>query len=171
LPASFATPVLIVMHIGPQFAAALAEWLDVQTPHRVAFARDGESFDGATGRVVLAPADCHMVVRNGRIRLTGDPERHSCRPSVDVLFESVAQEFGGSAAAALLTGMGRDGAAGLLAIRQAGGLTISQSEATCVVYGMPREAERLGASSRVLPLAEIGPAIAALPAEMRRRVS
>ncbi len=88
----------------------------------------------------MAPGDRHLIVREGRLRLTRDAERHSCRPSVDVLFESVATEYGGSAAACLLTGMGRDGAAGLLKIRQAGGVTIAQDEATSMVYGMPREA-------------------------------
>ena len=85
--------------------------------------------------------DRHLVVRDGRLRLTHDPERHSCRPSVDVLFESVAARVRRRAPpACLLTGMGRDGAAGLLAIRRAGGVTIAQDEATSVVYGMPREA-------------------------------
>jgi two-component system chemotaxis response regulator CheB len=81
-------------------------------------------------------------------------------PSVDVLFDSIAADCGSRAVAALLTGMGRDGAAGLLAIRNAGGHCIAQDEATSIVYGMPREAVLLGAASAVLPLAEIGPAIA-----------
>jgi two-component system chemotaxis response regulator CheB len=89
-------------------------------------------------------------------------ERHSCRPSVDVLFESVAQSCGPTAIAALLTGMGRDGAAGLLEIRRAGGATIAQDEASSTVYGMPREAKLIGAAERILPLAEIGPALASL---------
>jgi two-component system chemotaxis response regulator CheB len=80
---------------------------------------------------------------------------------VDVLFESIAKECGAAAAAALLTGMGRDGADGLLAIRRAGGATIAQDEATSVVYGMPREAALNGGAARILPLGEIGPALAA----------
>lgn len=99
-----------------------------------------------------------------KLRLSDAPERHSCRPSVDVLFESVARECSAAVAACLLTGMGRDGASGLLAIRRAGGVTIAQDEATSVVYGMPREAVLLGAAERVLPLPEIGPALAALAA-------
>jgi len=94
--------------------------------------------------------------------LTRAPERHSCRPSVDVLFESVALEYGSAAAACLLTGMGRDGALGLFQIRQAGGLTIAQDEATSVVYGMPREAAILGAATHILALGEIGARLAAL---------
>jgi two-component system chemotaxis response regulator CheB len=88
-----------------------------------------------------------------------------------VLFESVARDYGSSAAAVLLTGMGRDGAAGLLDIRRAGGFTIAQDEATSVVYGMPREAAMIGAAMRVLPLPEIGLAIAALATEKARIVA
>jgi two-component system chemotaxis response regulator CheB len=115
----------------------------------------------------MAPPDQHLIVSGGRVRLTRDVERHSCRPSVDVLFESIAADNGASAIACLLTGMGRDGAAGLLAIRNQGGFTIAQDEASCVVYGMPREAVLLDAASRVLPLTEIGPAIVKLLEEPR----
>ena len=94
--------------------------------------------------------------------LTKDPARHSCRPSVDVLFECLAREYGAAVVACLLTGMGRDGAAGLLAIRRAGGFTMAQDESTSVVYGMPREAVLLGAADRVLPLQSIGESLAAL---------
>lgn len=160
LPAPFPLPVFLVIHIGEPFGSAFAEWLDGQTAHRVACARHGEPVS-ARGGVIMAPPDRHLVVRNGKLWLTTDPERHSCRPSVDVLFESLAREYGGAVAAALLTGMGRDGAAGLLEIRRAGGATIAQDEATSVVYGMPREAALLGAAERVLPLGEIGPAVAA----------
>jgi two-component system chemotaxis response regulator CheB len=103
-----------------------------------------------------------MVVSGGRIKLTRDPERHSCRPAVDVLFESVAAELGGASVACLLTGMGRDGAEGLLAVRRAGGTTLAQDEATSVVFGMPREAILLDAAERVLTLAEFAPALIAL---------
>jgi two-component system, chemotaxis family, protein-glutamate methylesterase/glutaminase len=160
LPAGLGVPVALVLHINEPFGTAFAEWLDGQTHHRVGFARDGEALDG--GRVVMAPPDRHLAVERGRYRLTLDPPRHSCRPSVDVLFESIATSYGSGAAAALLTGMGRDGAAGLLQIRRAGGHTIAQDEATCVVFGMPREAILLDAADRVLPLPEIGPALAAL---------
>lgn len=162
LPAQFQLPILLVLHIGEPFGMAFADWLDGQTQRPVAFARDGEPVSGARGRVVMAPPNRHMVVRGGRLHLTEDPERHSCRPSVDVLFESVAREIGAGAVACLLTGMGRDGAAGLLDIRRAGGLTIAQDEASCVVWGMPREAVLLDAAERVLPLREIAPALAEL---------
>jgi two-component system chemotaxis response regulator CheB len=162
LPRDFALPILLVLHLNPQFGYAFAEWLDGQSERRASFARDGEPVANAAGRILMAPPDRHMMVRGGRIRLDDGPERFSCRPSVDVLFETVATEYGPKAAACLLTGMGRDGASGLLAIRSAGGITIAQDEATSVVYGMPREAVLLGAASRVLPLGEIGPALAVL---------
>jgi two-component system, chemotaxis family, protein-glutamate methylesterase/glutaminase len=169
LPAEFSLPLVFVLHISPVFGPSFADWLDAQTERRVAFARDGEPVASAAGRVVMAPAERHLVVRDGCFRLTRDPERHSCRPSVDVLFESMARELGGSSAACLLTGMGRDGAAGLLQIRRAGGLTIAQDEATSIVYGMPREAVQLGAAVRVLPLGEIAPTIAALDVRAREK--
>jgi two-component system chemotaxis response regulator CheB len=162
LPAPCPLPILLVIHIGQPFAAAFAEWLDGQSGHRVSPAVAGTRLASALGRVHLAPADVHLAVRAGELVLTSDPERHSCRPSVDVLFESLARELGSSVVGCLLTGMGRDGAQGLLDIRRAGGRTIAQDEATSVVYGMPREAVLLGAVERVLPLHEIGPALAGL---------
>ncbi len=162
LPSAFAIPILFVLHISKPFAAAFADWLDGQSAHRVAYATDGQAVSSAAGRVIMAPPDQHMVVKNGRVRLTDDAERHSCRPSVDVLFESLAGEFGPSATGCILTGMGHDGAAGLLALRRAGALTIAQDEATSVVYGMPREAVLLGAAQRVLPLGDIGLALGSL---------
>ncbi len=162
LPEAFKLPVLIVLHINEPFGTAFADWLDGQTGRRVACPQDGTPLASAIGRVVVAPGGRHLVVRDGRLRLTNEAERHSCRPSVDVLFESVAAEYGASAAACLLTGMGRDGAAGLLKIREAGGLTIAQDEATSVIYGMPREAAMLGAAHHVLGLADIGPRLASL---------
>jgi two-component system chemotaxis response regulator CheB len=160
IPRGLPAPILVVLHIGELFGTAFAEWLNEQTPHEVMNANDGQSLASAVGRVVLAPPGRHLIVRDGALRLTSDRERHSCRPSVDVLFESVAREYGRSALACLLTGMGRDGAAGLLDIRTSGGSTIAQDEASSVVYGMPREAALLGAAERVLTLADIGPAIA-----------
>lgn len=160
LPGAFGLPIFFVMHIGQPFGTAFADWLDGQTDHHVRYAVQGESIPAGAG-VVMAPPDRHLVLRDGRLWLSDAPERHSCRPSVDVLFECVAREYGAGALGVLLTGMGRDGAAGLLAIRRSGGLTIAQDEATCVVYGMPREAIQLGAAEHVLALAEIGRVVAA----------
>jgi two-component system, chemotaxis family, protein-glutamate methylesterase/glutaminase len=162
LPATFRLPVLLVLHIAEPFGTAFADWLDAQTTRRVALANDGDPIAALAGRVVMAPAGRHLVARAGRLRLTCDPERHSCRPSVDALFESVAEDYGAAAAGCLLTGMGRDGAQGLLRMRQAGGTTIAQDETTSIVYGMPREAVSLGAARHILRLDEIGPAIVSL---------
>jgi two-component system chemotaxis response regulator CheB len=159
IPKGLPVPILIVLHIGELFGAAFAEWLDEQTPLDVSNARDGQRLAGPGGRVFLAPRGSHLIVRNGTLLLTSDPERHSCRPSIDVLFESVAREYGRSALGCLLTGMGRDGATGLLEMRARGGTTIAQDEATSVVYGMPREAALLGAAERILPISAIGSAI------------
>src|SRR5450759_3081369 len=117
LPHGFPLPILLVIHIGKLFAPAFAEWLDGQSPVRVAYAADGDPLPPfGEGRVLVACPDSHLVLRQGNLLLTQDPERHSCRPSVDVLFASLAQELGADCAACLLTGMGRDGAEGLLAI-------------------------------------------------------
>lgn len=153
LPGTYPIPILLVIHIGPPFGESFASWLGGQTDLPVSLAVDGERLPevGRPG-VFVAPADRHLHLAGGRLHVTLGPERHSCRPSVDVLFESVASELGPRVAACLLTGMGRDGASGLLAIKNAGGLTFAQDEATSVVFGMPREAIRLGAAGAVLPL-------------------
>jgi two-component system chemotaxis response regulator CheB len=160
IPASFSLPILIVLHIGAAFAAGFAEWLGGQASRRITCATDGDPL--APGTVLFAPPDRHLIVRDGRVRLVSEPPRNHCKPSVDVLFESLALDYGSRAAGCLLTGMGRDGATGLLAMRRAGSFTIAQDEATSVVYGMPREAVACGAAERVLPLHEIGRMIASL---------
>jgi two-component system chemotaxis response regulator CheB len=165
LPGDFPLPITLVIHVGEPFGAALAEWLDEQSPLRVTQARHGEPLPGVgDGRIIMAPPDRHLVVRQGRLLLTTDPARHSCRPSVDVLFESIALELGAGAAACLLTGMGKDGAEGLLAVRRAGGMTLAQDEATSVVFGMPREAILRGAARRVLPIDRMADALVAIAA-------
>lgn len=166
---SLPVPVVVVLHIDAAFARSFADWLGVQTSRMVCVARDGEPLAGPPGRVLVAAADRHLVVDHGAVRLTSDPPRHHCRPSIDTLFESIAVEYRARSAAALLTGMGRDGAAGLLAIRQAGGFTIAQDEPTSVVYGMPREAVACGAAERVLPLHDIGRALDVRVAREERR--
>lgn len=163
LPSTFVVPIFIVLHISPVFTNAFAEWLNEQSTIPVSVAVDGQRWASTDGPSVrLAPADKHLTLSNGRIRLTDAPEVHSCRPSVDVLFQSVAREVGSRSIAILMTGMGRDGAQGLLAIRQAGGMTIAQDEATSLVYGMPREAVRLNAARSILPLEEIPRALTSL---------
>ncbi len=151
LDAAFPVPVLAVIHIGSPFGEGFARWLDQHSPLRVGHAVDGEPLPTGGGRVIVAPPESHLALRDGHLRLTRDEPRHSCRPSVDVLFESLAA-LGARAIGCLLTGMGKDGARGLLAMRHAGATTIAQDEATSVVYGMPREAAEIGAAGRVLPL-------------------
>jgi len=172
LPACFPIPILLVIHISAPFGVAFAEWLDVQTSIRVRCAQDGEPLPvwGQTG-VIMAPPGLHMIVQQRKLRLIDGPERNSCKPSVDMLFESLAQEIGQDTTACLLTGMGRDGAVGLLALHQAGALTVAQDEASSVVFGMPREAIRMGAAKRVLALDQIAGALAAVAGEstLRRR--
>lgn len=162
LPQNFKLPILLVMHIGEIFGESFADWLDSQTTRSVVLAQDGMTMSSLAGCVVMAPPNWHVEVQAGRLRLNQEPERHSCRPSVDVLFESIAREYGPRAVTCLLTGMGRDGAAGLLAVRRAGGLTIAQDEASSVIYGMPREAVLLNAAVHVLPLSEIAPTLLSL---------
>jgi two-component system chemotaxis response regulator CheB len=170
LPESLSAPILLVLHISEPFGAELARWLDSQSSHQVRYARQDERLADLTG-VVMAPPGQHLRVRRGRLLLTQEQERHSCRPSVDVMFESLAEEEGPQTVGCLLTGMGKDGALGLLALRRAGALTVAQNEATCVVYGMPREAAMLGAAELILPLADIPAALAraVTPAERPQR--
>lgn len=170
LPVDFPIPILLVIHIGEPFGLAFADWLDGLSAVRVRYARDGEDLPtpGQAG-VVMARAGSHLIVQRGKLRLTRDRERNSCRPSIDVLFESLAGELGGQTAACLLTGMGRDGASGLLALRQAGALTIAQDEASSVIFGMPKEAIQIGAAERVLPLNQIGPVLAGVARDMQPR--
>jgi two-component system chemotaxis response regulator CheB len=166
LPTDFPIPILLVIHLSVVFSAAFADWLDSQSTLRVRYAKDGEPLPavGQAG-VVMAPPGLHLIIQHGKLRLSSGPERNSCRPSVDVLFESLAEELGDVTAACLLTGMGKDGAAGLLALRQSGALTLVQNETSSVVFGMPREAIQIGAADRVLALNQIAPALAALASE------
>ncbi|HEX3772133.1 MAG TPA: chemotaxis-specific protein-glutamate methyltransferase CheB [Polyangiaceae bacterium] len=160
LPVHFPLPILLVIHLAEGFGAVFADWLDSVSPLRVSAARTGDRLPPVgQGKVFLAPPNAHLVLRGDRLELSTEPERNFCRPSVDVLFESVAREVGPAAIACVLTGMGRDGAAGLLDVRRAGGRCIAQDEATSIVYGMPREAALLGAAQQVLPLPDIAGAI------------
>ena len=162
LPKDFPLPVLLVMHVSESFGAAFAGWLQDVSGRRVRLAETGEPVSSGAGDVIMAPPGHHLVVHDGTLLLNREAERHSCRPSVDVLFESLARDDGARVAACLLTGMGRDGASGLLDIHRRGGLTIAQDEASSTVFGMPGEAVRLGAAQYVLPLEQIGPTLGRL---------
>lgn len=163
LPKDFALPIVAVIHLASAFANSFVQWLSEQTGRPTSFAIEGEPVQDKAGCVVLAPPDCHLRVTGGQFRLSRDAERHSCRPSVDVLFESLAVDMPRQVVACLLTGMGKDGALGLRALRNAGAVTIAQNEETCVVYGMPREAVLLDAATHVLSVTEIANTLSALP--------
>lgn len=163
-------PTVITQHMPASFTASFAARLDRTCAPKVAEATDGAPL--VAGHVYLAPGgDAHLEVVGGmqprcRLREGGPVSGH--RPSVDVLFQSVAEVYGRRAAGVILTGMGRDGAQGLLAMRNAGAGTIGQDEASCVVYGMPKCAFEIGAVERQLPLGAIGSAVLDLCAlEMR----
>lgn len=150
--------IVIVQHMPAGFTASFSDRLNKLCRMRVREAAHGDRI--LPGLILVAPGGTrHMeVVRSGgeyRVALVDGPEVNYSRPAVDVLFRSVASAVGGNAAAAILTGMGKDGAAGLLAIRSAGGHTIAQDEATSVVYGMPHVAHQIGGAEQVAPLEAI----------------
>ncbi len=153
-----APPALVVQHMPEAFTTAFAARLDALCAVEVREAADGDLV--VAGRVLLAPGNRHMMLRrsSGRyaVEVADGPLVSRHRPSVDVLFRSVAQAAGSRAVGAILTGMGDDGAQGLLEMRQAGARTIAQDEATCIVFGMPKEAIARGAVHEVVPLDRIG---------------
>ena len=155
--------IVIAQHIPPRFSRAFADRLNDICAIEVKEAEDGDTV--RAGLALVAPGDFHMLLRKsgGRyfVNVKTGPQVCYQRPSVDVLFQSVAVTAGAGAVGVLLTGMGSDGAQGMLKMRQAGARTIAQDEATCVVYGMPREAVELGAAEQVLPLSMIAGAMLA----------
>lgn len=150
LPADFPVPVVVVQHISPGFTAGFVDWLNHTSGLKIHMGADGQM--ALPGHVYIAPDGLHMKV-DGRLRIstTPDDEPNTIRPSVACLFRSVAHGFGGRAVGVLLTGMGRDGAAELKLMREKGAVTIAQDKATCVVYGMPGEAVKLGGAMYSLP--------------------
>ena len=154
LPASAPVPILIVQHITVGFHQGLVDWLNNVTPLNVKLGVEGEPIKA--GDVVIAPGEHHMTVAAGkRVKLIDEPAVRGHRPSATKLFQSVTKVYGANALGVILTGMGDDGADGLVDLHNAGGWVIGQDEATCVVYGMPREAALRGAVNEVLPLGEI----------------
>jgi two-component system chemotaxis response regulator CheB len=149
--------ILLVQHIHAAFATGFASWLSHVCGAEVTMAEDGQR--AVVGGVHVAPGDQHLRLGpDGRLIVTPEPDTLH-RPSADELFRSVARHGGTGAVGVLLTGMGEDGAAGLLAMREAGARTFAQDEATSAVYGMPRAAQRLGAVEAVLPLDELPRAV------------
>jgi len=157
LTADFPATVFVVQHIADGFADGFATWLDRECAISVRLAVDGAKY--GPGEVVVAPGSCHLTVSDGRIRLKDLPPVNCCRPSIDVFFTSLAQAPCEQVVAVLLTGMGRDGAQGMLRIKERGGTTLVQDEPSCAVFGMPKEAIKLNAVDRILPLDSIPDAI------------
>ncbi|MCW5963125.1 MAG: chemotaxis response regulator protein-glutamate methylesterase [Bryobacterales bacterium] len=170
LPAYF-PPIVVVQHIPPVFSASFARRLDEVCEMRVHEAKDGMRL--ANGNIYIAPGDFHMLLRgskeNWRLEVKSGPKVSYQRPSVDVLFESVAKAAGDLATGVILTGMGSDGARGLKSMREAGAHTIAQDEQSCVVFGMPREAIAHGGVVEVLPLNRITVAMAGVVSSVRTR--
>ncbi|MBL8917636.1 MAG: chemotaxis protein CheB [Myxococcaceae bacterium] len=154
LPRSFRAAICICQHITPGFSDDLARWLAAETGHQVVEPTDGERLE--PGKVYVAPSEVHFTVSpSGTARLEKSAAVGGFLPSCDVLLKSVAASLGPRAIGVVLTGMGRDGARGLKELRARGGHTIAQDEASCVVWGMPKEAIALGAAELVLPLDRI----------------
>ncbi len=153
--------VVITQHIPPVFSLAFARRLDQLCPFEVKEAQDGDKL--FPGRVLIAPGNYHMLLRRVAggyaVEVKDGPQVCYQRPSVDVMFASVAEAAREHAVGVILTGMGADGAQGMFTMRQAGADTIAQDEASCVVYGMPREAVRLGGVGRVVALGDVAAAI------------
>lgn len=149
LPAFFPVPIVVVQHMDKGFVEGLVDWLRGSTALALKLAASGDRV--RPGTVFFAPGGRHMVVNEtGTLRLHDGPPVHFCRPSVDVLFESVARSYRSNAMAVILTGMGQDGAEGMLAVRNEGGRTIAQDEKSCVVFGMPKVAIEVGGVEKVL---------------------
>ena len=157
-PGNFPAPILIVQHMPPLFTQSLAASLHSKSALAVKEAVDGETIHAGT--VYIAPGGRHMKTApapGGEItlRITDDPPENNCRPSVDYLFRSVANQFPGRSVAAIMTGMGSDGVLGLRLLKRNGTTVIAQDEATCVVFGMPGEAVKAGVVDVVAPLDRI----------------
>lgn len=158
LPADFPVPILVVQHISHGFGGGLVSWLDRATELKVGLARQGDCL--APGRVLVAPDGRHMMVRpGGRILLGPEGLDKGLCPSADPFFSSVARAFGPKALGVILTGMGRDGVEGLRQLKAVGGRVLAQDEASCVVFGMPKEAIMAGVVDQVVPLQQMATAI------------
>ena len=154
-------PIIITQHMPERFTKSWADRMNQLCRISVKEAQDGDSV--LPGHALVAPGNYHMtLVRNGArysVHIDQNPPVNRHRPSVDVMFDSVARYAGGNSVGVILTGMGGDGAKGMLAMKQAGAHTIAQDEASCVVFGMPKEAIKLGGVDKILPLADIPGAV------------
>ena len=167
LPQDFPAAIVLIQHVGVQFARGMADWLDQQSALPVAVAREGQRL--AAGQVLLAGTSDHLVLKGPQhLGYTSEPRQCVYRPSVDVFFESVSRYRRGDAVGVLLTGMGGDGARGLKALRTGGHHTIAQDQGSSVVYGMPKAAATLNAAVDILPMDRIASRLVAVVAERTR---
>lgn len=158
LPKDIQAGIVVIQHVDQNFAPGLAHWLAEQSSLPVQLAKEGDRIE--PGRVLVAGTNDHLVIKNNQtLGYKAEPVATPYRPSVDIFFESVLANWHGHAIAALLTGMGRDGAQGLLALRSNGVFTLAQSAKTCAVYGMPKAAAELDAAVKVLPIDSIAEAM------------
>jgi two-component system, chemotaxis family, response regulator WspF len=156
LPKEFPAAIVVVQHVGEQFASGMADWLGQDSALPVRVAEEGDQ--PTIGCVLLAGTSDHLTMKTAdRLGYTADPSDYAYRPSVDVFFRSVCRLWLGDVVGVLLTGMGRDGAMGLKALRDCGHYTIAQDEATSPVYGMPKAAAALNAAVDILPAERIAP--------------
>jgi len=154
LPRDFAAALVIVQHVDAQFVPLMADWLNERSALALRIARQGDQPQANTA--LIAGTEDHLVFVNSQaLGYSTEPRDCHYRPSIDVFFESAVRHWKGKAAGVLLTGMGRDGARGLKAMRDGGSFTIAQDSASCAVYGMPKAAAELNAAVKVLPLNEI----------------
>ncbi len=160
LPSNFPVPVICIQHISEGFLQGLVDWLAIKSQLPIAIAQEGEL--PRAGTVYFAPDKYHLELNSqGRFVYSATPPVGGHCPSITVTFKSVANFYGRATAGVLLTGMGRDGAEGMQAVARIGGLTIAQDEASCVVFGMPKEAIALGAAQYILPINDIAPMLLA----------
>ena len=158
LPTTLVASVVIIQHVDAAFAPGLGQWLSEQAGRRVQLAAEGHQ--PAVGEVLLSGSDDHLVLgEDRRLHYSVEPRESSYRPSVDVFFNSVAQNWPRPGVAVLLTGMLRDGAEGLLNLRRLGWRTIAQDESSSIVWGMPKAAVEIGAAEEVVSLPQIAKAI------------
>lgn len=166
LPANFPAAIVIVQHIDEKFALSMADWLNRFSPNPVRLAVAGER--PRAGTVLLAGTNEHLVLApGGALAYTREPAEQPYRPSVDVFFDSINAHWAGDIAGVLLTGMGRDGAKGLRALRLRGHYTVAQDQASSAVYGMPKAAADCGAAIDILPLNRIAPKLDSLFGDTR----
>ncbi len=158
MPPSPGAGIAIVQHVDEQFMPSFTAWLNDHAPLPVRQARPGDRFEA--DQALVCGREDHLVLRpDGTLAYTAEPAELAYRPSVDVFFNSLAEHLSNQAVGVLLTGMGRDGARGLKAMRERDWLTIAQDEHTCAVYGMPKAAKELNAAAEILPLNSIGAAL------------